>query len=227
MLFCFHPRLARLPIRLLDHPARLERKRLLCKPLGLQFALVPFAFFPTCTRNERKKYEKIKSCYESLRTWLVFHWATGICSISQLDSIVPCGLAMVACCKLFPRVKVIRVCSHSLRLNDNSHRIILRGWCLKRTRIIPISPFTLTLHPHPSTLHPHPSPSPFTLTLHPSPSPSPFILTLHPSPSPFTRDPRFSNAALNWVNLYGAARLRNNFCQEKNYITLKNSPFTC
>ena len=30
---------------------------------------------------------------------------------------------------------------------------------------------------------------------------------------------------LNWVNLYGAARLRNNFCQEKNYITLKKQPF--
>ena len=31
----------------------------------------------------------------------------------------------------------------------------------------------------------------------------------------------------NWVNLHGAARLRNNFCQEENYITLKNSSCTC
>ena len=30
----------------------------------------------------------------------------------------------------------------------------------------------------------------------------------------------------NWVNLYGAARLRNNVCQEKNYITFKNSSST-
>ena len=29
------------------------------------------------------------------------------------------------------------------------------------------------------------------------------------------------------VNLHGAARLRNNFCQEKNYITFKNSSWTC
>ena len=60
MFFFFHPRLARLPIRLLDLPARLERKRLLRKPLGLQFALVPFAFFPTCTCNERKKIRENK-----------------------------------------------------------------------------------------------------------------------------------------------------------------------
>ena len=26
----------------------------------------------------------------------------------------------------------------------------------------------------------------------------------------------------NWVNLHGAARLRNDFCQEKNYISFKN-----
>ena len=97
----------------------------------------PLLFFLHVRVTNEKKYEKIKSCYESLQTWLVSHWATGICSISQLDWIVPCGLAMVACCKLFPQVKVIRVCSHSLRLNDNSHRIILRGWCLKRTSIIP------------------------------------------------------------------------------------------
>ena len=31
----------------------------------------------------------------------------------------------------------------------------------------------------------------------------------------------------NWVNLHGAARLRNNFCQEKNYITFKNNSCTC
>ena len=31
----------------------------------------------------------------------------------------------------------------------------------------------------------------------------------------------------NWANLHGAARLRNNFCQEKNYITFKNSSFSC
>ena len=31
----------------------------------------------------------------------------------------------------------------------------------------------------------------------------------------------------NWVNLHGAARLRNNFCQEKNYITFKNSSCSC
>ena len=44
----------------LDLPARLERKRLLRKPLGLQFALVSFAFFPTCTSNERKKIRENK-----------------------------------------------------------------------------------------------------------------------------------------------------------------------
>ena len=31
----------------------------------------------------------------------------------------------------------------------------------------------------------------------------------------------------NWVNLHGTARLKNNFCQEKNYITFKNSSCTC
>ena len=31
----------------------------------------------------------------------------------------------------------------------------------------------------------------------------------------------------NWVNLHGAARLRNKFCQEKNYITFKNNSCTC
>ena len=31
----------------------------------------------------------------------------------------------------------------------------------------------------------------------------------------------------NWVNLHGAARLRNSFCHEKNYITFKNSSCTC
>ena len=30
----------------------------------------------------------------------------------------------------------------------------------------------------------------------------------------------------NWVNSHGTNRLRNNFCQEKNYITLKNSSCT-
>ena len=30
----------------------------------------------------------------------------------------------------------------------------------------------------------------------------------------------------NWVNLHGAARLRNNFCQEKNYITFKYNSCT-
>ena len=31
----------------------------------------------------------------------------------------------------------------------------------------------------------------------------------------------------NWVNLHGAARLRNNFCRAKNYITFKNNSCTC
>ena len=30
----------------------------------------------------------------------------------------------------------------------------------------------------------------------------------------------------NWVNLHGAARLRNNFCKEKNYITFKYNSCT-
>ena len=32
---------------------------------------------------------------------------------------------------------------------------------------------------------------------------------------------------VNWVKLRGAARLRNNFCQEKIYITFENSSCTC
>ena len=45
--------------------ARLERKRLLRKPLGFQFALVSFVFFLHVSLTIEKKYEKIKNCDES------------------------------------------------------------------------------------------------------------------------------------------------------------------
>ena len=60
MFFFFSSKARSFAHSLARSPARLERKRLLRKPLGVQFALVPFALFPTCTCNERKKIRENK-----------------------------------------------------------------------------------------------------------------------------------------------------------------------